>query len=409
MSELFESAINFPFLKEIVGGIVGVGTFAYTCVKVGRKFGNTTDQATIASLNEQLNLLQSDSDRVTGRLNDLEDVVRDPQDFWLRTVDPLIRSSQQEAISKSIPIVCVVNLKGGVGKTTICANLAAYFANQGKRVLMVDCDYQGSLSDTVLTHARVDKFSATSHLLIEGRQPASELRKAAERLSSIDSRMWIYPAFYGYSRAEIQMMFRWLIGQDDEIRFNLSNYLQSEPFAPSSETGFDIILIDAPPRMLTGVVNALAASTHVLVPTILDGQSHIATLNTITAIGQFRQKLNPHLRLLGVVPSLVSTAKGYNGREQDFIDELERKMPEHFDGPVPILTGRPIWKREGLAKAGGSEIYCANDTNTQEAREIRGMFARLGEYVNENVRWWSQDNRTDVVARPGMPKVRAAQ
>lgn len=94
---------------------------------------------------------------------------------------------------------------------------------------MIDCDYQGSLSDTVLTHARVEQFKTNAHLLIEGRQQPDELRQTAERLSSIDSRLWIYPAFYGFNRAEIQMMFRWLIGEDSEIRYNMSRYLQSSP------------------------------------------------------------------------------------------------------------------------------------------------------------------------------------
>ena len=400
--------LDFPFVKEVMAGVVAVGSFAYTCYRAGKKKGNASDKAEIASLEQKLTALSDDRRRVTDRLAQLEDVVRDPQDFWLRSPDPKILADHQERQSNSIPIVCVVNFKGGVGKTTICANLAAYFASLGKRVLMIDCDYQGSLSDTVLAHARVENFRAIAHHLIEGKERAEELRRAAERLSSIDSRMWIYPAFYDYSRAEIQMMFRWLIGQNEEIRYNMSDYLQSPPFMASSDTGFDIVLIDAPPRLLTGVVNALTASTHVLVPTILDGQSHIATLNTIGAIKQFRQKLNPNLKLLGVVPSLVSSAAGYNSREQEFMEELEHHVGSHYDSPVPILKNRPIWRREELSKAGGREIFCSTDANTRTAREIREMFAKLGDYVAENVRWRGADDETHV-ALPGRAKMRAHQ
>jgi len=400
--------LDFPFVKEVMAGIVAVGSFAYTCYRAGKKRGNAGDKAQIASLERELTSLTDDRQRVTDRLVQLEDIVRDPQDFWLRSPDPKILANHQERQSTSIPVVCVVNFKGGVGKTTICANLAAYFAGLGKRVLMIDCDYQGSLSDTVLSHARVDNFRAIAHRLIEGNERPEELRRAAERLSSIDSRMWIYPAFYDYSRAEIQMMFRWLIGQNGEIRYNMSDYLQSPPFRASSDTGFDIVLIDAPPRLLTGVVNALTASTHVLVPTILDGQSHIATLNTIGAIKQFRQKLNPNLKLLGIVPSLVSSATGYNAREQQFMEALEHHVCAHYDSPVPILKNRPIWRREELSKAGGSEIYCATDANTRTAREIREMFAQLGDYVADNVRWSMTGDETHVAA-PGRTKVRAHQ
>ncbi len=400
--------LDVALIKSVMAGIVGVGTFAFTCFKFGKRSGSSKDKAQIAALNAELKKQNSDRQRVADRLHELEAVVRDPQDFWLRAPVAETLALHQERQTKSIPIVSVLNFKGGVGKTTICANLAAYFAGLGKRVLMIDCDYQGSLSDTVLSHARVDSFTANAHWLLQGHHQPDRLRNVAERLSSIDSRLWIYPAFYDYNRAEIQMMFRWLIGQDDEIRYNMSSYLQSSPFLPTSDTGFDIVLIDAPPRLLTGVVNALTASTHVLVPTILDGQSHIATLNTIGAIRQFRQKLNPNLKLLGIVPSLVSNATGYNAREQQFMEDLERQVAEHYDGPVPILKSRPIWRREELSKAGGSEIYCATDSNTRTAREIRDMFAQLGEYIDSNIRWRFAGEEPRV-ATPGQPKIRAAQ
>jgi cellulose biosynthesis protein BcsQ len=399
---------DIPFIKEVIAGVVGVSGFAYSCYKYGRRAGSKSDKARIAMLTSDNKALGEQLEQFDKRFKSLEGVVKAPQDFWLRQVDQSVLADHQLALSTSVPIISVVNFKGGVGKTTICANLAAYFAGLGKRVLLIDCDYQGSLSDTVLSHARVEDFKANAHLLMEGGHDPAVLRAAAERLSSIDSRLWIYPAFYGFSRSEIQMMFRWLIGQDSEIRFNISRYLQSAPFKVDAESAYDIVLIDAPPRLLTGVVNALSASTHVLIPTILDGQSHIATLNTVSAIQQFRAKLNPQLRILGVVPSMVSTSTGYNAREEQFITELERQMPEHFGSPVQILKGRPIWRREELAKVGGSEILYSSDTNTQAARDIRAMFSRLGGYVAENVRWRDTAGSGEVIAMPGQARRRVA-
>ena len=117
--EVLNAGLDIPFVKETVASIVGVGTFAYTCYRFGRRAGNAEDKDKIASLSTQLNTVEADSERVTTRLKMLEDTVRDPQDFWLRTVDANTFSSHQEAIATSIPIVCVVNFKGGVGKTTI--------------------------------------------------------------------------------------------------------------------------------------------------------------------------------------------------------------------------------------------------------------------------------------------------
>jgi chromosome partitioning protein len=314
-------------------------------------------------------------------------LVSSRDDFWSRTPkEPFDITTHRGQISASIPVISIVNFKGGVGKTTICANLAGYFARAGKRVLLIDFDYQGSLSDTLLSHARIERFTATSQRLIEGQEPPDQLRRVAERLASLDSNLWIYPAFYGFSRAEIQVMFRWLTAKDSEIRYNLHDYLQAEEFQTDSASAFDIVFIDCPPRLLTGSVNALAASTHVLVPTILDGQSHVATLNTLGAIQQFRQTINPALKTLGVVPSLVAEAGGYNPRETKAIEELERQIGKFHD-PVPVLKERPILRKEQLAKAGGSEVVYFSPSADQPTKAIRSMFDNLAHYIEKQVTW----------------------
>lgn len=338
--------ISLSNVKEFIVAIGGVLTFTYTVFAIGRRFGG--GRKTIEYLLAKNQTLQR-------RLDAIDALVLTRDDFWSRKPkEPFNLATHHGEIGKSIPIISVVNFKGGVGKTTICANLAGYFAKAGKRVLLIDFDYQGSLSDTKLT--------------------------------VLSSNLWIYPAFYGFSRSEVQVMFRWLTAKDPEIRYNLHRYLQSHTFQTDPETAFDLVLIDCPPRLLTGSVNALAASTHVLVPTILDGQSNNATLNTLQAIQQFRQKLNPALKTLGVVPSLVVEATGYNQREQDAIDELERQIST-FHEPIPILKERPIVRKELLANAGGSEVVYFSSSTAQKVEDIRSMFGKLAQYIEQQVSW----------------------
>ncbi len=404
-----EFGLNLPYVKEFIAAIVGVSGFAYTCYRFGKRAGNSADQARIKSLERDSEKLRKSRDELSARLLDLERTVKDPKDFWLRSPSNVDLTEHLNAIASSVPVICVVNFKGGVGKTTISANLAAHFAGLGKRVLLIDSDYQGSLSETVMSHAQVADYVGSSYMLIEGERDPETVRGKAERLVSIDSKMWIYPAFYDYSRAEVKMMFRWLVGQDAEIRYNLSRYLRSAPFSfENADSGFDLVIIDAPPRLLTGVVNALVASTHVLVPTIMDGQSQRATVNTVMAIQQFRQKLNPSLKFLGIVPSMVSTAAGYNDREQEAIDDLERALGESGE-LVPVLKSCPIWRREELAKAGGSEIVYGRSSNNASTREVREMFAKLGQHIEQNVGWRKSRSLEDIFAIPGLSKARVAQ
>src|SRR6266436_2595638 len=64
------------------------------------------------------------------------------------------------------PVILVANLKGGVGKSTLVANLAAYFREAGKRVIVIDGDYQGSLSNMLLAADGCDR--AANLLLSNG-------------------------------------------------------------------------------------------------------------------------------------------------------------------------------------------------------------------------------------------------
>ncbi|MBQ7196227.1 MAG: ParA family protein, partial [Synergistaceae bacterium] len=64
-------------------------------------------------------------------------------------------------------VVSVINFKGGVGKTTLTANLGAYAASQGYKVLLVDLDYQKTLTCTFMTNEDwKKKFSKTKTMKI---------------------------------------------------------------------------------------------------------------------------------------------------------------------------------------------------------------------------------------------------
>ena len=74
----------------------------------------------------------------------------DTDDVWSR--GPVVKPKNYNKLQRSIPVMVIANLKGGVGKTTLATNLAAYCERKhGERVLAIDLDYQGSMSSILLT------------------------------------------------------------------------------------------------------------------------------------------------------------------------------------------------------------------------------------------------------------------
>src|SRR3954453_1745014 len=76
------------------------------------------------------------------------------------------------------PVILVANLKGGVGKSTLVANLAAYFKEADKRVLVIDGDYQGSLSNMLLTADKFDGVSPEINKLLEPGSRVASFQRA---------------------------------------------------------------------------------------------------------------------------------------------------------------------------------------------------------------------------------------
>jgi chromosome partitioning protein len=123
---------------------------------------------------------------------------------------------------------------------------------------------------------------------------------------------------------EDRVMVEWLIGdRKEDVRYTLYRLLRS----PEVQARFALILIDCPPRLTTACVQALCASTHILIPTVLDPTS-------AKAVGYFgtqlkrHEKLWPHLKVVGVLGTMTRQLNGEQDALQIAGDQLRASLTE---------------------------------------------------------------------------------
>jgi chromosome partitioning protein len=264
-------------------------------------------------------------------------------------------------------VVSCVNLKGGVGKTTLAVNMAAFFGRKGKKVLLVDLDPQTNATLSVMTydaweeHARkkgtvADILGARQHTSGDGKTKKVSKVLKSEVFQNVD----LIPSHIDLFTIDLDMANA--MARETRLRKALHEV----------ESRYDLIVCDCPPNLTIPTQNALAASAFFVVPISADFLSALGVGILLKRIKQLGEDLEQQLKLAGIVISRV-------GRQAHHRDEIVTALRTQFKDDVlkPHLTER-VKVAQGAAKS-KSVFDMGDDDATYEFNAVYNEIAkRLG-------------------------------
>ncbi len=231
-------------------------------------------------------------------------------------------------------VITVANQKGGVGKTTSTVNLAAALALHGARVLVIDLDPQGNCS----TGLGVPHTSGTPNVydVLIDQVPIAEVVQPADGIENL----WCVPATIDLAGAEIELVS--VVARESRLKRAIDTY------CARPDVELDYVLVDCPPSLGLLTVNAMVATSELLIPIQCEYYALEGLGQLLKNVELVRAHLNPDLHVSTILLTM------YDARTR-LADQVAEEVRHHF-GDTVLTTSIPRSVRVSEAPGYGQSV-----------------------------------------------------